>query len=367
MILRQLERRPLKSLLSSFGVALAVAVLVLGNFMEDSLDYLLEFQFFLAQRQDMSIAFVDPRSSQVIHDVAHLPGVLRVQPFRSLPVRLRNGHYARRVGIMGLYPHGELVRLIDKSEREIPIPSDGLLLSTRLANLLHAQPGDQIRVEVQEGERPVKDLVVNGLIDDYSGTNAYMDAQALHRLMKEGDTVSGCFVSVDHKRQDELYRLMKSTPRIASVTVKQAMLKSFEDTVKENQMRIKTINVIFACVIAFGVVYNTARISLAERSRELATLRVIGFTRGEISMILLGELAVLTLVAVPFGLVFGYGFAWFASRAFNTDLYRIPLFVRTSTYAFAATVVLIASFLSGLLVRRRLDELDLVAVLKSKE
>jgi putative ABC transport system permease protein len=367
MILRQLERRPLKSLLSSFGVALAVAVLVLGNFMEDSLDYLLEFQFFLAQRQDMSIAFVDPRSSQVLHDVEHLPGVLKAQPFRSLPVRLRHGHFARRVGIMGFYPHGELFRLMDQHEQETPIPPDGLLLSTQLANLLHARLGDRIRVEVQEGERPVKDLLVTGLIEDYSGTNAYMDAGALHRLMKEGDTISGCFVTVDHNQQEELYRLLKTTPRVASVTVKKAMLKSFEETVKENQMRIKTINVIFACVIAFGVVYNTARISLSERSRELATLRVIGFTRAEISLILLGELAVLTLLAIPFGLLFGFGFAWFASRAFNTDLYRIPLVVRPSTFAFAATVVLIASLLSGLLVRRRLDELDLVSVLKSKE
>jgi putative ABC transport system permease protein len=367
MILRQLERHPLKSLLSSFGVALAVAVLVLGNFMEDSLDYLLEFQFYLAQRQDMSISFVDPRSSEVFHEVEHLPGVLKVQPFRSLPVKLRHEHYTRRVGIMGFYPHGELCRLMDQHEREIPLPPDGLLLSKQLATLLRAQLGDRIRVEVQEGERPVKNLLVTGIIEDYSGTNAYMDVRALHRLMKEGDTISGCFVTVDKDRQNEIYRLLKATPRVASVTVKQAMLKSFEETVKENQMRIKTINVVFACVIAFGVVYNTARISLSERSRELATLRVIGFTRGEISLILLGELAVLTCVAIPFGLVFGFGFAWFASRAFNTDLYRIPLVVRHSTFAFAATVVLIASLLSGLLVRRRLDELDLVSVLKSKE
>jgi len=367
MVLRQLERRPMKSLFSSFGIALAVAVLVLGNFMEDSLDYLLDFQFYLAQRQDMSIAFVDPRSPGILQEIEHLPGVLKTQPFRSLPVRMRHDHYSRRVSIMGFMPHGELFRLMDKNELEAPLPPDGLLISTQLANLLHVRLGERIRVEVQEGERPVRDLPVTGLIEDYSGTNAYMDARALHRMMKEGETVSGCFVTVDHNKQDEIYRLLKSTPRVASVTVKQAMLKSFEETVKENQMRIKAINVVFACVIAFGVVYNTARISLSERSRELATLRVIGFTRAEISSILLGELAVLTIIAIPFGLIFGFGFAWFASRAFNTDLYRIPLVVQNSTYAFAATVVLIASLLSGLLVRRRLDELDLVSVLKSKE
>jgi putative ABC transport system permease protein len=367
MVLRQLERRPLKSLLSSFGIALAVAVLVLGNFMEDSIDYLLEFQFFLAQRQDMNIAFVEPRSRDVVYEIAHLPGVLKTQPFRSLPVRLRHGHLSRRVSIMGFYPGGDLFRLMDRNEKIAPLPEEGLVISTQLAKLLHAEFGDSLRVEVQEGERPIRDLLIVGLVDDYSGTNAYMDAGALHRMMKEGDTLSGCFVLVDHKRQDELYRTLKSTPHVASVTVKQAMLKSFNETVKENQMRIKMFNVMFACVIAFGVVYNTARISLSERSRELATLRVIGFTRREISAILLGELFVLTIAAIPLGLLFGYGFAWFASRAFNTDLYRIPLVVNNFTFGFAAAVVLLASLLSGLVVRRRLDELDLVAVLKSKE
>jgi putative ABC transport system permease protein len=367
MILRQLERRPFKSILSTFGIALAVAVLVLGDFMEDSLDYLLEFQFFVAQRQDMSIAFVEPRSAEVLHEVEHLPGVLAVQPFRMLSVRLRHGQRSKRVGIMGLSPGGQLMRLIDQSEREVDIPPDGLVMSAQLARLLDAKLGDRIRVEVQESTRPVRDVLVTGMIEDYSGTNAYMNAAALHRLMNEGNTISGCFITVDPNRRNELYRLLKNTPRVSSVTVKQAMHKSFEETVKENQMRIKTINVIFACVIAFGVVYNTARISLAERSRELATLRVIGFTRAEISAILLGELAVLTLAAIPFGLVFGFGFAWFASRSFNTDLYRIPLVVEHSTFAFAASVVLLASLISGLVVRRRLDELDLVAVLKSRE
>jgi putative ABC transport system permease protein len=367
MILRQLERRPVKSLLSSLGIALAVAVLVLGNFMEDSLDYLLDFQFFLAQRQDMSIACVDPRSSEVIHDIEHLPGVLKTEPFRSVAVRLRHGHYSKRVAVMGLAPNRELFRLMGRNEREAVIPADGMLMSVQLANLLRVRLGETVRVEVQEGERTMTDQVVRGLVDDYSGTNAYMDAKALHRLMKEGDTVSGCFITIDHNQEAEIYLQLKNTPRVASVTVKRAMLKSFEETVKDNQMRIKYFNVLFACVIAFGVVYNTARISLAERSRELATLRVIGFTRAEISWILLGELGVLTLVAIPFGLAFGFGFAWFASRAFNTDLYRIPLVVRPFTFAFAATIVLLASLISGLIVRRRLDELDLVSVLKSKE
>jgi putative ABC transport system permease protein len=202
---------------------------------------------------------------------------------------------------------------------------------------------------------------------DYSGMNAYMDIRALNALMREGPAASGAYLSVDMSRIDELYHELKHTPRVAGVAVKGETLRSFNETVAENQLRFQFFNVIFAVVIAFGVVYNTARISLSERARELSTLRVIGFTRREISYILLGELAVLTFVALPIGMVLGYGFAWMVAAAFESELFRIPLVVTPRAYAFAATVTLAAAAVSGLIVRRKLDTLDLVAVLKSKE
>jgi putative ABC transport system permease protein len=149
--------------------------------------------------------------------------------------------------------------------------------------------------------------------------------------------------------------------------VKQHSIDSFNKTVGENLGLMKTINLIFACIIAAGVVYNSARISLAERTRELATLRVVGFTRGEISGILLGELAIVTLLAIPLGLVLGRAFAWWMVAAFDQELFRFPMFISRRTYAWSALVVMAASAVSGLIVRRNLDHLDLVAVLKSRE
>src|SRR5690606_21360900 len=188
--------------------------LVLGNFMEDSLDYLLDFQFFIAQRQDLSIAFVEPRSKQALYEVEHLPGVLSVQPFRSIAVRIRHGHRSRRVAIMGI-ERGTLMRLIDTKEQVNVPPPDGVVLSSQLAGLIGVQEGEFVRIEVQEGDRPVRELLVVDLIDDYSGTNAYMDAEAIHQLMKEGDTLSGCFVMVDPRKRDVIYRQLKLTPRVA--------------------------------------------------------------------------------------------------------------------------------------------------------
>lgn len=367
MVLRQLERRPWKSLFASFGISLAVAVLVLGNFMVDAVDYLMEFQYFLAQRQDVSVTFTEPTSARAEYALRHLPGVLQVETCRSVPVRLRHGHRARRVGILGLGREQELYRLIDVQERPVSLPPDGLVLSETLAELLQVRPGQWLTVEVLEGRRPVVQLPVQRLMAEYAGTNAYMDQRALEQLLREGGAISGAWLSVDANRLPELYRQLKETPRVGAVVVKRAALQSFESSVAENQLRMQSFMVAFACVIAFGVVYNTARISLSERGRELATLRVIGFTRGEISSILLGELAVLTLAAIPLGLLEGYGFAALTVWAFESELFRIPLVVTRATYAFAAGVTIAAAAASGLIVRRRLDHLDLVAVLKSRE
>jgi putative ABC transport system permease protein len=284
-----------------------------------------------------------------------------------VPVRLRLGYRSRRLGIMGLPAGPRLNRVMGRDERPLSLPARGLVLSAKLAELLGARPGDALTVEVLEGKRPVRTVPVAGLVEDFAGTNAYMELTALQDLVGEGRSYSGAFLTIDPARARQLYLTLKQTPKVAGVTVQEAALQSFADTVAENLMTMRMSNVIFACIIAAGVVYNTARISLSERSRELATLRVMGFTRAEISAILLGELGVLTLVAIPLGLGLGYLFAALATAALATDLFRIPLVVLPSTFAFAATVILVATVLSGLVVRRKLDHLDLVAVLKSRE
>ena len=292
-----------------------------------------------------------------------------MEPFRAVPVRLRNGHRSRRVAILGLQPGGRrrLNRLLDDRGRDVPVPSDGVLLSAKLAEVLDVRPGGAVVAEVLEGERPVRPLPVVALIDDFAGINAYMDLRAANRLLREGDVISGADLSADPAATDALYATLKVMPRVAAVTVKAASLRSFEQTLAENMRMMRTFHLMFASIIAFGVVYNTARISLSERSRELASLRVLGFTRHEISAILLSELAVLTLLAIPLGLAAGYGMAYLVSLALNTETYRFPLVIRAATFGYAAVVTAAAALASGLVVRRRLDRLDLVAVLKSRD
>lgn len=367
MIIRQLERRPTRSLISIFAIALSVAIIVVGQFVQDAIDFTMEQQFYRVQTFDMVAATIEPDSPDVLHEFRNVPGVLRAEPMRSVPARLHNGQRQRRIALSGLTEEGQLMRLVDSSGAISRPPRGGLMLSRKLASILDVKPGDTVRVETLEGRRPDANLPVVSLIDDLQGLNAYTTLDDLNRFMGEGPRVSGAYLQTDSRYELETFRELKEIPKVASVTVKRNALESFQDTMAKNLGTMKKINLFFACVIAVGVVYNSARIALSERSRELATLRVVGFTRGEISTILLGELGLLTLVALPFGWLMGYGFAWGLTSMVDQEVFRFPLVVERSTYGVATSVVLLASTISGLLVRRSLDHLDLIAVLKSRD
>ncbi|MCX7593515.1 MAG: ABC transporter permease [Fischerella sp.] len=367
IIMRNLERKPVQAFLSTLGIALAVAMLVVGRYFTDAVQHMIDVQFRNVQREDVMIVFNEPRPSRVRYEVAHLPGVLQAEPFRAVPARLRFEHRTYRIALTGLEPTGELRRLVDRKLHTVYLPPDGVVLTTKLAEILGVTPGDVLTVEVLEGARPTRSVAVVGLVDELIGVAAYMDIHALNRLMREGGTVSGAYLAADSLQIDKLYALLKRTPAVTGVSVREMAIARFQQTIAGSLSIFTTILVIFACVIAFGVVYNAARIALSERSRELATLRVIGFTQAEVAVVLLGEQAVLTLAAIPLGFAIGFGFCALMSVAYNSELYRFPLIVTRATFAFAFVVVAIAAIVSGLIVRRQLTKLDLIAVLKTTE
>ena len=367
MILRNVGRHPVRTATSVVGIAAAVAMLILGTFFLDSIAVLMDAQFFTIQRQDVTVNFVLPASGRALHEIRRLPGVIAAEPTRAVPARLRAAQRSRIVSIQGLVSRPELNRVVDVRGGAMQLPPGGLVLSLKLAEVLGARVGDVVTMEVLDGRRPVASIPVVGIVEEYMGTSAYMEIDALRRLIKEGATLSGAFLKIDSSAAAELYARLKDIPLVAGVSLKQSAIESFEKTLAETFYVMIFFNLLFSSVIAFGVVYNAARVSLSERSRELASLRVLGFTRGEISSILLGELAVVVLLAIPVGLTLGYVFAGALVAAFNTELYRFPLVVTPRTYGYAASAVLVAATLSGLAVRRRLDHLDLVAVLKTRE
>jgi putative ABC transport system permease protein len=328
---------------------------------------MVEVQYNRSQRQDLWVMFIDPTSRRVQYELDSIPGVEHVEVARYVPVRVRYGHRAERTGIRGFENDGHIYRLLDADLNPVALPSNGILLTDYLAQILGVAPGDRVTVEILEGARPTRELVVVGLVKEYLGVSAYMELHALNQFMREGPVVSGAYLAVDRAQLNGIFAALKEAPRIASTVLRENELANFHKTMDETMLFVTTIATVFAVIIAFGVVYNSARISLTERARELASLRVLGFTRGEISYILLGELVLLTAAAIPLGFYIGRAICNLFVEILQSELYRVPLIIARDTYAFAALVVVASVLVSGLIVRRRLDRLDLIGVLKTKE
>jgi putative ABC transport system permease protein len=367
IVLRQIARWPVRSMLTSVGTGMSVAVLVASVQWIDAINHMANVYFDEAQRQDVSLGMVDVRSTRVLHDLVHLPGVLVAEPMRILPAKFKVGHLTHRGSLQGVPAHQRLHLVYDAEGHALDLPSGGLVLSTMLAEILDVRVGDVVRVEILDGRRPVIEVPVTALFETYIGTPAYIEINALNRLMGDRPVLSVAHVRVESDKRAEFFDRLQTIPEVASVTVKQAALETFHDTMAETIMIFVSFFMLFSCTLAFGVTYNASRIALSERGRELATLRVLGFSRAEISYILLGEAALLTALALPLGCAIGYLLVTLITSSFTTELYRVPLVLQSRTFGWAIVIVILASAASAVLVRRRLDSLDLISVLKTRE
>ncbi len=370
IIVRHLYRRPVRALLSIAGLAAAGAILVVSPFFFDAVDRLKEVQFEHVQREDVAVAFREVRDPAALDELRRLPGVRKVEPFRTVDARLspaRWGFRVERVALTGLTPDAELRRIVDQRLHAQRPPPSGVLVSALLAEKLGVGPGDRLDIEVLEGRRPRFELTVEGTTEDLLGSAVYLDLEFLRRKLGEGDVASGAFLAVDPCQLVALYARLKQLPGVTGVAVRASARSGFERTIAESFRISLSITILFACVLAAGMVYNGARVALSERGRELASLRVLGFSRGEVATLLLGEQAILTLLSIPAGLLGGYGLCWLIVLRVQSELFRIPLVVTVATPVFAAATVLGAAAASSLIVYRRLCHLDLIAVLKTRE
>ncbi len=367
MILRNIERQPIKALLTTLGIAMACGIMVVSGFQEGAIDHMIDLQYGMSQREDILVNYTEPTSARSLYSLRSLEGVEHVESFRSVPAKLQFEHRFYRSSVHGIETGGELMRLLDSDLNVIDLPPQGVVLTDYLAESLRIGPGDLLMIEVLEGSRPTLWVPVIGTARQDIGMNAYLQRETLNGLLGEGGALSGALLKVDPRSQRDVYRELKDMPRIAGVVEQRAAVDAFYENVAQTILFYTFISTLLGASIAFGVVYNSMRIALSERGRELASLRVLGFERSEVAYILLGEIGLLTLAAIPLGLLFGYGLCAYMAVQFDTDLYRVPLVLGIKVYAFAALVVILSSLASALMIWRSLARLDMVAVLKTKE
>jgi putative ABC transport system permease protein len=367
MILRELERRPLRTLLSSLGIGACIAVLVVGRISQDAVELVLDVQFQRAWREDLSVAFRDPLPDRVVATLAGLPGVRRAEGMRTVAARVEMGPRSRDVAVLG-YPDGaELRQVVSGSGRQVPLPLTGALMSAQLGRALGAGAGDTLAVKLLEGDRRTLRLPVAGLVDDLAGLQLYLRKVELERLLDAAPASTAVSLAVEPRRRAEVERRLNDMPEVASFTSRPEAIRKFRAETGTSMLIISAVLTAFAATIAIGVVYNNARVALSLRSRDLASLRVLGFTRGEVSGILLSELAAQVVVALPLGLLLSHWFTSWVVDMSHPERFRLPGDVSARRLAFAVLVTVIASAASGLLVRRQLDRLDLIGALKTRE
>ena len=367
MMVRNMAGRPFRSMLTVVGIAFAVPMMVLGIFWRDAIDQMIDLQFNLVERGNAAITFPHPTDRAIIRDLARLPGVLAVEGQRIVPVRLRAGHRSYLTSVIGLAATDELRRPHDATLRPIAALPDGITLTRRLAERLDVKPGDLIAVETMEGRRLKRELPVIAIVDESIGMASYMDIVTLNHLTGEGAVVSAASLYVEPTALPALGRRFKNLPTIESVSMKAYTLSSFLDKIAGLVFVSAGILTAFAAIITVGVVYNSARISLQERAWELASLRVLGFTRGEVASILFGEFALEIALGIPIGLSLSHGIIGLIARFHSNESFQIPAVIEPRTYLIAAGVVLVAAAASAFVVRKRVDKLDMVAALKTRE
>ena len=367
IIARNIERKPIRTFLSIIGIAVACATMISSGFFKDSIAFMVNVQFVLSQKEDMTVAFAETTSRRAIYELKELPGVHHAETFRTVPAKLKFGHRSYKTRINGIEPDSRLHLLLDTNLQAISLPPSGIVLTDHLGKILGVKAGDMLTVEVLEGSKPIRQVPVVALVTLYLGVMGYMDLTALNRLMREGDAISGAYLVTDPMYSEKLYQSFIKMPRVSGTVLRRNEVRNFHDVQAKGMLFFTFIATLMACSIAFGVVYNSARIALSERSRELSSLRVLGYTRGEISYILLGELGLITLIAIPLGFFIGYWLCAYIAQALASDLFRVPLVIEPKTYSLAAAVVLASALVSGLIVRHKLDHLDLVEVLKTRE
>jgi putative ABC transport system permease protein len=349
------------------GLAAALALYIASASATDNVDRMIEIAFGRAQREDLTVAFAEPRDPHALYELAQMPGVLRVEPFRVVGATLVAGPRREREALSGGERGGDLSRLVDLRGRVVEPPLRGAILSGRLARQLGVRAGDKITADVSEGDRPQLDLNVASVVETPIGSSARVDRATLNRLMREGASLSGAYLTVDRARLRTIYARLKRTPMVAAVTARETMLEGIRDTVAENMGIVTLFNTGFAALIVLGVVYNSARISLSERARDLASMRVLGFRRSETGFVLLGEQLLLVIASLPVGIVLGIGLSRYLSEQFSADLYSIPFGVNPATLAEGVLVIGAASAATAILIRSRSDRLDLVQALKTRE
>ena len=367
IVFRNLTRKPLRAMIVILGISSSVMIMVLGLFFTDAFDHMMDLQFDTLQRESVTVYLARPVSRKVVYEMNHYPGVIFTEGYRMVPIKIFKGNLVKELALQGVPDSAKLRRIIRKDGKVIIPPKQGIYLNSTVADKLGIQIGESISVQVLEGRRNRKNIYVEGTIEEIMGQGAYMHIDSVNDLTGEGDSVNLLALRIDTTMEANLLQELKNIPLINSISTRKATLGLFKELMSQSILATAFVILIFASVISVGVIYNTAMIALSERTFELGSLRVLGFTKNEVFGILSGELSVEVLIALPIGCGWGYLFAYLMINSVQTEGFSLPLSVSFKTYFISLLTTIITAIISNAILYRKIQKMDLISILKIRE
>jgi len=369
MVLRDVVRARTRTIAGVFATAMGSAVLVCGFMLADASYYLIDYQFKWILRSDVDLSFKDERGEDVLLEAAALPGVDLAEPIFNVACTFSNGPYRRKGAITGIAPDARLTIPRNRDAVPVGVPPGGLVMSRKLAEVLHLRQGDVVTVQPIKGLRRRHRVPVVRLSDSFFGTAVYADIHYLSRLVNEEFALSGVQLAVDRRpeREAALYRELKRMPALEAVSARRDMVENLDKILVENMGIFISGLVLFAGVVFFGSILNASLISLAERQREVATLRVLGYGPWQIGALLLRESMIVTLAGTLLGMPIGYGLSVLTAVAYNTELFRFPVVATPGTWVWTLLLAILFGLAAHAVVQIVVHRMDWLEALQAKE
>jgi putative ABC transport system permease protein len=365
--LRSLARNPGRTATGVIACTLAGAIIMTGLIMRDSVWFMVDFQFDYVAHSDVDVGLRDERSLEALAEAQALPGVDYAEPVLGLVCDVRHGTQARRMSVTGLWPGRRLLTPMREDLRAIAIPEDGVVLSRKLAEILGAGVGDRLELRPVRGRRETVAVPVRSVVDSFLGLDCYADLRYLSGLVGEYEAMNSVQMLVDPSRRNELYAALKQLPNIQSVSVRANARANIQDTLVRSLNFSLSILIGFAGVIALGSMLNAALIEIADRTRDIATFRVLGYDAGAIAGIFLRQAGILLVVGLVLAMPVAYVLVHLLALAYNTELFRLPVLIRPGTVLMSCAVMAVFAAVSQFVVYRQVRGLDWLEGIKIKE
>ncbi len=362
---RNMWRNKKRTIFTVSAISMTVGLMISILMMLDSVDYLFEMAFGDALSYDYKVAFTTDVHQDIVNDLSEFEEITYVEPIAEYPFRLKNGWREKNTMIMGIERNSRVYHLSGLNGGRIDVPREGILLTEGLAESLGVKRGDMLTIEALNKPGIERQVTVKGLVEEYMGGSGFMELDVLNGVLQEGSTINNALINLRYN-SGNFVRDIEGMAYVQSVREPDDMVKQYNEYMGLMYAYIGVI-ITLSCIMGFAIIYNTTTISIMERKRELASLRIMGFTNKKVSELIFNENTAVSVMGLIVGMPLGRFMGVQMLNYVPEDMMSLPLVIFPKTYVLAAVTVALFVILAQMANMRRISRMDLVEVMKSRE